>query len=115
MRYFRTFSRFNAPNGTFSGTLLQSSHTSDFLAEPGTQRQILNCRILLILLQLYHGCCLRARQTVHHFRAIDYVIDTAEETLSEEIIKQLHYILKHDIRDSTLSWFAVGDYNVLFF
>ena len=49
-------------------------------------------------------------ETVHHFRAIDYVIDTAEEALSEEIIKRLHYILKHDTRDSTLGWFAVGDY-----
>ena len=49
-------------------------------------------------------------ETVHHFRAIDYVIDTAEEELSEEIIKRLHYILKHDTKDSTLSWFAVGDY-----
>ena len=49
-------------------------------------------------------------ETVHHFRAIDYVIDVAEEELSEEIIKHLHYILKHDTKDSTLSWFAVGDY-----
>ena len=49
-------------------------------------------------------------ETVHHFRAIDYVTDTAEEELSEEIIKRLHYILKHDTKDSTLSWFAVGDY-----
>ncbi len=49
-------------------------------------------------------------ETVHHFRAIDYVIDTAEEVLTEEIIKHLHYILKHDTKDSTLSWFAVGDY-----
>lgn len=49
-------------------------------------------------------------ETVHHFRAIDYVIDIAEETLSEEIIKKLHYILKHDTKDSTLLWFAVGEY-----
>lgn len=49
-------------------------------------------------------------ETVHHFRAIDYVIDCAQETLSEEIIKHLHYILKHDTKDSTLNWFAVGDY-----
>lgn len=49
-------------------------------------------------------------ETMHHFRAIDYCIDTAEETLSEDIIKQLHYILKHDTRDSRLAWFAVGDY-----
>lgn len=49
-------------------------------------------------------------ETVHHFRAIDYVIDTAEETLTEEIIKELHRILKSDTKDSRLSWFAVGDY-----
>lgn len=49
-------------------------------------------------------------ETVHHFRAIDYVIDIAEEELSEEIIKKLHYILKHDTKDSALAWFAVGDY-----
>ena len=49
-------------------------------------------------------------ETVHHFRAIDYVIDIAEDELTEDIIKRLHYILKHDTKDSTLGWFAVGDY-----
>ena len=49
-------------------------------------------------------------ETVHHFRAIDYVIDHAEDVLTEDIIKRLHYILKHDTKDSTLDWFAVGDY-----
>ena len=49
-------------------------------------------------------------ETVNHFRAVDYVIDVAEEVLSEKIIKQLHYILKHDTKDATLPWFAVGDY-----
>ncbi|MCR5145447.1 MAG: Fic family protein [Lachnospiraceae bacterium] len=49
-------------------------------------------------------------ETIHHFRAIDYCIDIAEEQLSEDIIKKIHYIIKHDTKDSTLSWFAVGDY-----
>ncbi len=49
-------------------------------------------------------------ETVHHFRAVDYVIDRADEALSEEIVKTLHYILKHDTKDSALGWFAVGDY-----
>lgn len=49
-------------------------------------------------------------ETTHHFRAIDYVIDCAEEVLSEDIIKKLHYILKHDTKDSFLDWFNVGDY-----
>ena len=49
-------------------------------------------------------------ETIHHFRAIDYAIDTAETPLTEEIIKRLHYILKHDTKDARLPWFAVGDY-----
>ena len=49
-------------------------------------------------------------ETVHHFRAIDYVIDVAEDELTEEIIKEIHFILKHGTKDSTLPWFAVGDY-----
>ncbi len=49
-------------------------------------------------------------ETVHHFRAIDYVIDTAEDALSEEVIKHLHFILKHDTKDANLPWFAVGAY-----
>ncbi|MBQ9364503.1 MAG: Fic family protein [Schwartzia sp.] len=49
-------------------------------------------------------------ETVHHFRAIDYVIDTAEERLTEKIIKQLHFILKHDTKDARLPWFVVGGY-----
>lgn len=49
-------------------------------------------------------------ETLHHFRAVDYVIDVAEEPLTEEIIKELHYILKHDTKDAGLAWFAIGDY-----
>ena len=49
-------------------------------------------------------------EAVHHFRAIDYVIDCADQILTEEMIKHLHYILKHDTKDSALEWFAVGDY-----
>ena len=49
-------------------------------------------------------------ETVNHFRAIDYVIDTAEDELTEELIKELHRILKQGTADAALSWFAVGDY-----
>lgn len=49
-------------------------------------------------------------ETVHHFRTIDFCIDHAEDILTEEIIKELHYILRHDTQDASLSWFAVGDY-----
>lgn len=49
-------------------------------------------------------------ETVNHFRAIDYCIEIAEEELTEEMIKQLHFILKSRTKDETLSWFNVGEY-----
>ena len=49
-------------------------------------------------------------ETINHFRCIDYVIDTAEEPLTEAIIKDLHRMLKQGTRDSSLEWFEVGDY-----
>ena len=49
-------------------------------------------------------------ETVNHFRAIDYVIDKAEEPLTEDIVKELHCILKQGTKNAALSWFAIGDY-----
>lgn len=49
-------------------------------------------------------------ETSNHFRAIDYVIDCAEEPLTEVLIKKLHKILKTGTKDSYVSWFNVGDY-----
>ena len=49
-------------------------------------------------------------ETSNHFRAIDYVIEHAEEELTEDFIKELHRILKTATSDSRLSWFRVGDY-----
>lgn len=49
-------------------------------------------------------------ETVYHFRAIDYVIDCADNVLTEEIVKKLHEMLKRDTKDASLEWFAVGDY-----
>ena len=49
-------------------------------------------------------------ETSNHFRAIDYVIDKALEPLSEDIIKYIHLLLKQGTKDSSLEWFAVGDY-----
>ena len=49
-------------------------------------------------------------ETANHFRAVDYVIDCAEQPLTEEIIKTLHKILKTGTKDSYLTWFNVGEY-----
>ena len=49
-------------------------------------------------------------ETANHFRAVDYVIDCAEQPLTEDIIKTLHKILKTGTKDSYLAWFNVGEY-----
>ncbi len=49
-------------------------------------------------------------ETANHFRAVDYIIDHAEESLTEDIVKELHRILKSGTKDSRLSWFNVGEY-----
>ena len=52
-------------------------------------------------------------ETVNHFRCIDLIIDRAEETLTESLIKELHQILKTGTSDSRKDWFAVGAYKRL--
>jgi len=52
-------------------------------------------------------------ETVNHFRCIDYIIDHAEEKLTENLVKQLHLMLKSGTSDSRKDWFAVGDYKRL--
>lgn len=49
-------------------------------------------------------------EAVNHFRCFDYILDISEKELSEDIIKKIHFILKSNTVDSTLEWFAVGDY-----
>lgn len=52
-------------------------------------------------------------ETVNHFRCIDYIIDHAEERLTENFIKHLHWLLKTGTSDSGKDWFAVGEYKRL--
>ena len=52
-------------------------------------------------------------ETMGHFRCIDLIIDRAEETLTESLLKELHLILKTGTSDSRKDWFAVGEYKRL--
>ena len=52
-------------------------------------------------------------ETSNHFRCIDSVIDNAEKVLSENYIKELHFLLKTATSDSRRDWFCVGDYKKL--
>ncbi|MDR2511769.1 MAG: Fic family protein [Bacteroidales bacterium] len=49
-------------------------------------------------------------ETSNHFVAFDYLLDTVENPLSNEIIKRFHAILKAGTSDAAKSWFAVGDW-----
>ncbi len=52
-------------------------------------------------------------ETANHFRCIDYIIDNAKKSLTESMIKELHFILKSGTSDSGKTWFNVGDYKKL--
>ena len=52
-------------------------------------------------------------ETTNHFRCIDFIIERAEEPLSEGMIKRLHALLKGGTSDANRLWFAVGDYKRL--
>ncbi len=52
-------------------------------------------------------------ETVNHFRCIDIIIDNANYKLSENFIKDLHFMLKNGTTDSRKNWFAVGNYKKL--
>lgn len=49
-------------------------------------------------------------EAVNHFQCFDYIIDHATETLTESLIKEIHYLLKVSTSDSRLEWFNVGEY-----
>ena len=52
-------------------------------------------------------------ETANHFRCIDLIIDKANRNITENLIKQLHFILKNGTTDSRKNWFVVGDYKKL--
>ncbi len=51
-------------------------------------------------------------ETVNHFSCFDYMLDIADEPLSEEHIKRFHYLLKINTSDSKKTWFKIGDYKL---
>ncbi len=49
-------------------------------------------------------------EAVNHFQCFDYMLDCANDILTEDIIKTMHKILKSNTSDSRLEWFNVGEY-----
>lgn len=52
-------------------------------------------------------------ETTNHFKLIDYMLDIAKETLTQNIIKEFHKILKTGTSDGQKEWFNVGEYKKL--
>lgn len=50
-------------------------------------------------------------ETLNHFRCFDYILENVN-ILNEELIKELHKILKTNTSDSMKEWFKVGDYKL---
>lgn len=55
-----------------------------------------------------------ATETQNHFFLFNYMLDTLDKPLTEELIKNYHFILKNGTPiESEKSWFNVGDYKKL--
>jgi Fic family protein len=49
----------------------------------------------------------------NHFACFNYILDVADERLSEDIIKGIHRTLKSSTSDSEKDWFRAGDYKAM--
>lgn len=49
-------------------------------------------------------------ETINHFRCFDYMLETAEQELTEQVIKEFHRLIKSNTSDSRKEWFHVGEY-----
>ena len=52
-------------------------------------------------------------ETANHFKLVDYMLDVADKTLTSDMIKEFHKILKTGTSDERKSWFNVGEYKKL--
>lgn len=52
-------------------------------------------------------------ETANHFKLVNYMLDVADEELTEIMIKEFHKILKEGTSDSRKDWFYVGGYKKL--
>ena len=52
-------------------------------------------------------------ESVNHFACFDYMIKTASEKLTEDMIKEFHRILKTGTSDARKDWFQVGAYKTV--
>lgn len=51
-------------------------------------------------------------ETVNHFRCFDFMLEHADEELSENMIKEFHRLLRNNTSDARVEWFRVGEYKM---
>ncbi|HGK7336818.1 TPA: Fic family protein [Streptococcus suis] len=51
-------------------------------------------------------------ETINHFTAFDFLLDSFQDDLNETWLKEIHAILKRGTSVSRKSWFQVGDYKL---
>ncbi|MCL2772477.1 MAG: Fic family protein [Oscillospiraceae bacterium] len=59
------------------------------------------------------GSCIKTDDIIemnNHFFLFNKMLDTVNRELSQDLIKEYHYILKRGTSDERKEWFAVGDY-----
>lgn len=49
-------------------------------------------------------------ETLNHFRCFDWMLEVADQELTEAMIKEFHRLLKYNTSDSHKDWFNVGEY-----
>ena len=49
-------------------------------------------------------------ETMNHFACFDFMLEHAAEPLTEDLVKELHRILKSSTSDARKDWFRVGEY-----
>jgi Fic family protein len=49
-------------------------------------------------------------ETINHFNCFDFMLKHVKEPVSEDMIKEMHRILKRNTSQERLDWFNVGDY-----
>lgn len=52
-------------------------------------------------------------ETINHFTCFDYLLEVADEPLSERHVKEFYRLLKSGTSDARKSWFKVGDYKTV--
>ena len=49
-------------------------------------------------------------EAANHFKCFDYILDTVNETITEDYIKQLHRMLKNGVMEDDTDYAVIGDY-----